>query len=542
MTDASIKFGSRSLRLLQRLLESRLILVLVLILFGGCLAATWHGQQSVAVADEVAYITSGLNLVTRGEFVNPFGEPELWFPPVYPVLIGFISHFGQLDPFIVARAISVVASVLCLLLIYNIARRMTELLQSEDEPAPLSPRLAALLAALLLACNPTFQMFANRALSEPLALFLTLLGFRLWLTDTGTWKVAFANGILIGLAALTRPECILVLPLWCFVDLVRRRSFMTFSQSLLAGVIAAGLLAPYVLFLHEHTGKWSISNKAEVNLAAGRANFHQVPREYIDEQTLELGYFPVDTSQDVEVRRHLSNFRQLIDAFWQMYFSPALGLWIWMLTVVGVIVLCARGQQRVVWGLAAMTLYVAAVVHFDPQGPKSLHLLLPVICVLAATALARCFAIQSWAAVLPVMALTGLVLVEGSSRHPRWVQSEEYPFGIGLKLAGESLKEQKLKPGVMYEFGATASYYSGMTRRYLTPNKLETVLAYVAKHEPADQPIYFALSSATSPRLDDSVNRLLDKPAAGFEKVVEIKAPEHVVVYRLNRQRALANR
>lgn len=528
---------------LQRVLESRLSLLVVIGIFVACISATWHGPQSIAVADEVAYIVSGLNLVNHSQFVNSFGAAELWFPPVYPLLIGALSRGGLVDPFLVARLISVVASVGCLLLTYNIARRLMESLQP-DEPSSAftSPRVVACLASLILACNPTFQMFANRALSEPLALCLTLLGFRLWLRDVGTWKAAIANGLVIGLAALTRPECILVLPLWYFIDVLRRRDLKTLSQAAVAGTIAATLLAPYVIYLHEHTGKWSISNKAEVNLAAGRANFHQVPREYINEDTLELGYYPVDTSQQVEVRRHLSNYQQLVDAFSQMYYRPIFGWVMWLLIASGIVVLCAYEQQRIAWGLAAMAVYLAAVLNFDPQGPKSWHLVLPAVSLLVAIAVSRCFATRSWIVALPLFALMGSVLLEGASRHPRWVHSEEYPFGIGLKVAGEKLKDLQLEPGVMYEYGATAGYYSGMTRRYLTPNRLDTVLAHIAKHEPSNVPVYLALSSGTSPRLDQTVNQLLDAPVAGFEKLVEVDAPERVVIYRLQRDRAVATR
>ena len=115
---------------LQRFAESRAAVALILAVFGLSIALQWNGSQSVAVADEVAYVVGGVNLITTGTFTNSFGEPELWFPPVYPVLIGVFSLGGWIDPFVVARALSVIAAVATLLILYRTIERVLQ--SSED--------------------------------------------------------------------------------------------------------------------------------------------------------------------------------------------------------------------------------------------------------------------------------------------------------------------------------------------------------------------------------------------------------------------------
>ncbi len=532
---------------IQRVLESRLSLVFVLVAFLIAIGLTWTGEQSVAVADEVAYIVSGVNLVTTGAFVSSFGRPELWFPPVYPVLIGLLSVGGRIDPFLVARIISVAASLGCLLLVYALAIDITErLTASADESIEtsasgtrrtlgLSAKLAAVLATALLAFNPNFQLFASRALSESLALVLLLAAFRFWLVAGESFKGVLATGTLVGLATLTRPECVLVLPVWFAIDVLRYRSAAACGRALLAGLAIAAILTPYVLYLHQHTGEWNISQKGPVNLAAGRASFHQTPREYIDESTLELGYFPVDVSTPVEARRHVANFWSLVDAFGQMYYRPALAFGMWGLISIGIVILYARGQSRIVFGLIATTLYLAVVLHFDPQGPKTLFMVVPAASLLAAIAVTRGFMSQRWLGVLPSMGLLSLVLLEGSTRHPRWKLSEPQTANVELRVAGKQLRDMPIDRGVMYEYGATVAYYSGMTRRYLTPNTFETILLFIEKHEPAGVPVYLTVASGTSPKLHESVQRLLNEPHPALERVLEIDSPKRVVVYRVIR-------
>ena len=575
---------------LQHFAESRFAVPLILAVFGLSITLQWNGSQSVAVADEVGYVVGGVNLITTGSFTNSFGEPELWFPPVYPVLIGVCSLGGWIDPFVVARVLSVIAAVATLLILHrsvervlrsaeDVDRERVELTQSPPtlrrwlsalwlprvrQPvairhdttdagsvgivpihpargvaksgARLSPQIVALIATALLAMNPTFQIFANRALSESLALCLSLLGLSVWLRGPQTLRNAAVGAAAIGLAALTRPECLLVLPLWCAIDLLRRRDFLTLQRGLVAGVVLAAMLLPYAAYLRAHTGRWTISNKSEVNLAAGRAAFHQTPREYIDEASLRMGYFPVESSLTTELQRFRFNSEKLVAAFGETYFRPTFAVAFGLLMLAGAVALWRRGQSRVVLCLLAGLPYLAVVAVYDVGGPKNLHLALPAFTWLAAVGVAASLQSRRWVLALPVVAVVGLLMLEGTTRYPRWVRSESFAVGSGLREAGLRLRSAQLPRGAMYEFGATAAYYSGMERRYLTPNRLDTVLAYIDRHEPADEVVYLTVSSTTQKALHETTNELLAGPQPRLERVLEVDSPERVVIYRVIRR------
>ena len=523
----------------QQFCESRLAVALILVVFAVSIAVSWHGSHSVAVADEISYVTGGVSLVTTGCFTNPFGESELWFPPVYPVLIGLSSLGGWLDPFVVARVLSVIAAVATLLLFHGtivlILSRAAESLDSFQAPHQLRPRLVACVATALLATNPTFQTYASRALSESLALCLSLLGLHLWLRQPTTFRSAGWSGLVIGLATLTRPECVLVLPLWCAIDVLRQRDLRTMRRGLVASAVCVATLLPYAAYLHEHTGRWTISNKSHVNLAAGRAAFFGTPREYIDEATLRLDYFPVDTSLPSELKRFGRNCHKLVTAFTETYFRWWLASAALFLMVSGAFSLWRRGDRRLVLCLLASFPYLAIVVAYDVSGPKNLHLALPAFSLFAAAAIAGSLRSQRRVVVLSLCGLVGLLMLEGTTRFPRWTRSESFAAGSGLRDAGLRLRDANLPPGVMYEFGATTAYYSGLERRYLTPNCLETVLAYIDLHEPANRAVYLTVSSNTQHAVHSTTSRLLDEPRPHLELVLELNSPEHVVVYRVDR-------
>jgi hypothetical protein len=310
---------------LKSVIQHRVGLFLVVIGFMAALALQWNGPQSIAVADEIAYIISGVNLVAQGEYTNPFGKPELWFPPVYPLLIGCLSLGGSLDAFLIARLISAVAAIATLLIVYQLVVQVFQQWsdKSHRQPDSSSTKTArgyALLAIVFLASNPTFQHYGTRALSESLAACLSLSALCVWVCRTRSIKNAFVIGGLIGAATLTRPECVLVLPLWLGFELFRCRDRLAVNRSVAAGCTTLVLLLPYVLFLHSHTGRWSISNKGPVNLAAGRAAFHQSPREFINPESLVMGFYEYDTSLAVESQRYLFNASKLAASFSEIYF------------------------------------------------------------------------------------------------------------------------------------------------------------------------------------------------------------------------------
>jgi 4-amino-4-deoxy-L-arabinose transferase-like glycosyltransferase len=214
--------------------RSTFALPATIVLFLLAIFLQWNGAQSVAVADDIAYVTGGVNLVTTGSFTNPFGEPELWFPPVYPLAIGILSLGGLFDPFVVARLISVAAAVVTLILVHRLLERVL----SSDDSGSHYLSLVPTIATLLLAMNPTFQTYANRALSESLAACLTITALSVWLRVEARILRSVLTGLFVALAALTRPECVLVLPLWCGLEVLFRRNLASVKHGLVAGLVS----------------------------------------------------------------------------------------------------------------------------------------------------------------------------------------------------------------------------------------------------------------------------------------------------------------
>ena len=538
-------------------LASRWALVIIVSAFLAAIAAQWNGPQSIATADEIGYVTSGVNLVAAGQFINPWGEPELWFPPVYPVLIGVLSCGGRIDPFLIARVISVVASVLTLLCIHRVALTITEVAgafkyqqdsSKNSEPRIDLRRVTATLATLLLAVNPTFQIFGNRGLSEALALCFVMIGFQIWLkkldgTSAGSdaddaaqrrsgRHAAIYLGLVIGLATLTRPECVLVAPLWCGIDWIRNRQRETFVRGLWCAAALVCLLLPYSAFLHRHTGQWTISNKGPVNLAAGRAAFHQTPREIIDERTLEMTYYPADTSLLTELKRVVFNANKLRHVFCEIYYRPVVASLIVVLMLFGIARLTRTRQHRLVLGLAASLVYLLIVLRYDVVGPKNLHMALPVFSMLIAVAGVNLWQQRLWYLLIPTLGLLAAVSTEGATRYPRWARTDSQSLQP-LRDAGLQLRALHVDRGVMYENGASVAYYSGMWRRYLTSNSLETVLNYIDRHESFDSPVYLAVAKATSEPLHPTVKALLNDPDPRLEQLLAITKPDKTVVYRV---------
>jgi 4-amino-4-deoxy-L-arabinose transferase-like glycosyltransferase len=534
------------LQLLKSFVQSRWGLVSIVLALVGAIVLQWNGPQSIAVADEIAYITGGVNLVANGEFTNPFGQPELWFPPVYPLLIGCVSLGGLLDAFLVARLISSVAAIGTLILTYqlvvNVFSKRPNNPSSESESSHRAhARGYAFIAAVFLASNPTFQHYATRALSESLATCLSLAALMAWVCGTRTKKTACWVGALIGVATLTRPECVLVLPLWLGFELFRCRDRLAVRQSILAGLTTLTLVLPYVFYLHSHTGRWSISNKGPVNLAAGRSAFHQSPREFIDPESLTMGFFDYDTSLAVESQRFLFNASKLAGSLSEVYYRWWIAAVMSGLVLVGWRHLCHQklgsrqdvdsdlrspasnrsarnskttqsmipAHQLLAWGSLSQAAYLGVVCVFDVGGPKNLHLILPIVCVLLAAAFQWTVTNRRWILIIPATLCLTICVAEGASRYPRWTLTSSNDREQLLVQAGESLANQGVSNGVVYEDGATIGYYAHQRRGRLTPNTLDTITSFIRKHETA--PTYLAVSSFGAAKLDASVRELLDQ-------------------------------
>ena len=473
----------------------------VVTVFVALVAVQWQGYGSVAGTDAIAYITAGMNLASRGTFTNSSGQPELWFPPFYPLLIGALSAGGAIDPTAVARLVSASFAVIGLLL----AGRITRLMGARPyEPA---------LAMAILAANPIYQDAALFPLSEATATTLALGAFAIWLRlpEPGSSGRVIALGALIGLSYLTRPEGLLLLPLWAVIDAFRSGITAAIVKRYAIAAAAALLVAlPYLLYLHQETGGVTFTGKTAVNLASGRATYTGQPREYIDPATLEKAFVNYDVTLPGEARRYAWNGARILAGF-----GRNLG-WLLALPIfVGVASLVRERRFRYLSGAMSFLVYLLLLAVFEVK-ERYLQLTLPSLSILAAHGLTRLLesaqASRSvWrsrlATAVAMVVILGIVVQTAQAVRENL---DDRSGSALLRNAAIQLGSLRSPSGIVYEQWGVVGFHAHYQTRTLTPNDLETILRYIDKHEPPGTPVYLALSSMESYAYHQSVRALLD--------------------------------
>ena len=495
----------------------------------------WHGPGSLPGTDAGAYITSGVNLVSKGSFTNLSGKPELWFPPLYPALIGTVSLGGTVDPTTAARLISAAFSLLALLLTGYFARQIAH---TAYEPA---------VAMLILAAIPIFQRSAVFALSEATATALGLCGFAVWLRlPYGGHLLNYCYlGAFIGLDYLARPEGLLLLVLWAVVDsALSKGARPVLAKYALAFGITALLVFPYVLYLYSQTGKLALTGKSAVNLASGRATYFEEPREYIDQGTLEVKWWPHDVTLRNEIRRSIWNAERIVGSYWRNGVVALLALPV----LFGLQSLWGeKRNRRFLWGGVCLVGYVGVLTAYDVKD-RYLHATLPLLAVVAARGLVdlgmsvKRQGWQDWPkAALASALVLGLIVQFGTTIRPN--QDAEVARLALLRDAGLKLRDSGLAPGVVYEKWGCVAFYADQETRPLPSDDIRTILRYIDKYESPTKPVYLALSSVESPAYDTSVKALLVS-AKGFPRLQrQVTLSDErglAVIYRVASQNAMA--
>jgi len=463
----------------------------------------WNGNGSIVVADVQSYIISGVNLIHYGTFLNAFGEPELWFPPLFPILIGVFSLGGRIDPLLVGRLITLISSCLTLVFVHKIGRYYFR------------SNTAGIGCSTFLICNALFQQFASICLSQSLATLLSTAGLAFWIDYQKNRKIVFIAlfGLATGLGYLTRPEIAILFPLLLIIDWVynKRRWRRLIIPYVISCTIFSICSFPYIYFLKNHTGKWMISNKSEVNLASGRSTYYGLPREYINEKTLTMEFHKYPITKTSEIERYFFNLREIILSYVEIYRFP-IGIPVMSLAFIGLIICIRSNIGLVTWAIIVQFAYLFVAARYA-IGAAYLHATLPAIALLSVAG-ARWF----WKnlketkrtgitiVILSIFAFTGLSIFEQVTREARWSMTQKNQNVI-LRDAGLAFRQLGLNSGTMLELGGTVSYYSGLYRGRLTENDLETNQRY-AEHI-YKKPIYIAVSSTQKTKYHPSISNLL---------------------------------
>ena len=212
-----------------------------------------------------------------------------YWPPLYAVLLGSVTFVVD-DLILPAVIVSMVAGSLIASVTYLLAR-------------PLYGQRVGLIAGTLALFYPFFLnvtfTLGNENLYSSFIIGSLICAWRAFTQNSLSWY--FATGLLLALAYLTRPEAIGYLILFsgfAAVDHVRVKERSGRRLLMRLGILFVGFLllsAPYLVYLKQETGSWTVSNKVAVNLAGG------VMRETEGRQSAEL------TSPKVSSRKILQN-------------------------------------------------------------------------------------------------------------------------------------------------------------------------------------------------------------------------------------------
>ena len=246
---------------------------LIAILLAGIVARIIKFDDPAIVMDTVSFTRLAKNLIEFGNYV--FGENYnmgVFFPPGYPFFVGVVDlMFSEL--IFSAKLVSFLASCGSIIIAYLIGK---ELYNSEG----------GLFAALVFACYPVLLIISVDVYAD--ALFFCLL-----LISIYTFMVTLKNnslylfilfGMSLSILFLTRPEGVFLLALpmlqvlGVFDGRIRfnKKYMMRVSVTFILFVL---IISPYMLFLKDYTGKFTLSGKSNVSILLGEASGD---REYHD--------------------------------------------------------------------------------------------------------------------------------------------------------------------------------------------------------------------------------------------------------------------
>jgi 4-amino-4-deoxy-L-arabinose transferase-like glycosyltransferase len=431
-------------------------------------AALWNAHQ-VVVADQAHYITSGTNLISGLGFTNPAGEPEVWFPPLYPILIGLLAVLMR-DGLVAAKVISLVASVVWVVAVYRTG-------------TAIGHQRAGLVAAILLLCQPDRALFSVLSMSQGLFSALLWSAMAVHVSDLNDQRPSTApvTGLLLGLAALTRPEAILPTALLIFAAGWRhwrnpaRRSIM--RTALVAGCFAL-VVAPYSLYLYRVTGSFSLTGKSPVTLALGRSAESGEPVFRINPATSDID-MNRGTGGVRDLVRYARNTKReaailgvMLDAAGVVW----LGLGCWVLLGTG-----KTGARALAWTAAPLV-----VIPYYLPAPAFVLPFVPAFLIPAAIGLTfvwddcrRALPTRLTRAVASVLVLAtfGWTIIGGV--HDMTSFYDAGREAVAERLAGEWLGRTAGPSGRVASVGGTIAYYAHLQRRRLTSDPLSRVVEYM---------------------------------------------------------------
>lgn len=232
-------------------LSGETIFILISVVLAFLLRLFLIPEEPTFNADSVHFLALAKNVV-HGDLA---GAIHAYWPPLYPFLTGVTSVFFK-DFEFAGRFVSVVAGTLLLVPVYYLIRDMYG-------------RVPAYYGTVIVLIHPWLVVSSGWALTESLyTLIFTTVVFTGWKAlKSGNAVTYFITGLLLGAAYLTKPEALGFLTLFLIFTIAAkfRRQNLTFrlmgARFLLVVFGLAIFLLPYVVVIHQKTGRWTFSEK-----------------------------------------------------------------------------------------------------------------------------------------------------------------------------------------------------------------------------------------------------------------------------------------
>lgn len=245
--------------------KKEIITIIGLIILAFVIRIFFLQFQQFITHDGAEYAVLGKNLISGNGYVSIQGQINLFFSPLYPLLIGVFSIlFNNLE--LSARLVSVLFGSLLIVPLYFFARRMYS-------------QKVAIISSLIAALYWVLIRYSTQTLTESTYTFLLVCsawaGYAALTKQTKSLYVL--SGIILGLSYLTRPDAIgyvviiMVLTLIYFdKDNGQRTQWKKALVCCLIMLISfLAILSPYLLFFHDQTGRWTLGNRDIINTIYG---------------------------------------------------------------------------------------------------------------------------------------------------------------------------------------------------------------------------------------------------------------------------------
>jgi 4-amino-4-deoxy-L-arabinose transferase-like glycosyltransferase len=238
-------------------------IILALILLIGVISRIIKFDDPAMVMDTVAFSRLGKNLIEYGRYI--FGENYnmgVFFPPGYPALIGIMNLIIK-DLFFSAKLVSFISSLVSIFLSYLVGKELYN-------------REGGLFAALVYALYPVILIISVDTYADSLFFCLLLLFIYIFIVSLrkDVFLIHAMLGISLASVFLTRPEglFLILLPALRLLGVFNGRIHMNKKYLFQFAIIFAIFIlfiSPYMIFIKNYTGKFSISGKANVSIILG---------------------------------------------------------------------------------------------------------------------------------------------------------------------------------------------------------------------------------------------------------------------------------